>query len=113
MKFNCHPKRKYCTGKHTHADDSAVKDTVNVVSERMINPFEIDKGTSPKNKQPLLNITTSTVARNDVTQCLNKVRENGTILMKDFKSDRLKTGNKDSFDPIKKLGLKLFASLKP
>ena len=71
MKFNCHPKRKYCTGKHTHADDSAVKDTVNVVSERMINPFEIDKGTSPQNQQTLLNkswIATSTVAPDDVTE---------------------------------------------
>ena len=86
--------------KHIHTDVLQLKTVT--VSERMINPFEIDKGTSPKNKQPLLNITTSTVARNDVTQCLNKVRENGTMLMKNFTSNRLQTGHKGFFDPIKK-----------
>lgn len=104
---------KEATTKRTAADEAAVQAIIKTVTERMVNPFYIEHGTSPDNKQPLMNIATSTVAPLDVTESLCKIRENGSQEMKQFVhvSSRLQSGEVDFFDPIKRNKLKSFANL--
>ena len=77
----------------------------------MVNPFIIEEQTSTEDKQPLVNIATSTVDDVDITESLYNVRKNGIKDMTQFLEDRLQTGKVHFFDPLKRNTLKSFASL--
>ena len=84
---------------------------MDVVSDRMVNPFMVEKGASPDNKQPLMNIATFTVATETVTHSLLNVRKTGKVDMLKFVNKRLVSDETDFSEPIKKPDLKTFGSL--
>ena len=84
-----------------NADGQASSDVLKIVNERMVNPFVIEEQTSTEDKQPLVNIATSTVADVDITESLSSVRKNGIKDMTQFLEDRLQTRKVHFFDPLK------------
>ena len=99
------------TGRRMSEDEDAVKRIVDVVEEKMTNPFVIEEGANAENKQVLMNIATSSVAPHDVTKSLCFIRDDGTKEMVNFVTERLVKNEKDLFHPIKRERLKSFASL--
>ena len=65
---------KEFTDTRTEKDEAAIQRIVNIVSDRMTNPFIIEDEASPQNKQPLINIATSVVADPDITNYLCNIR---------------------------------------
>ena len=61
-------KHKEAAESRINADNKCISDIMDVMSDRMVNPFKVEKRASPDNKQPLMNIATSTVATETVTQ---------------------------------------------
>ena len=49
---------KEATQSRIDKDENDIEKIVNVISERMVNPFEFEDGASLDNKQPLMNIAT-------------------------------------------------------
>ena len=68
---------KEASGNRINADEQAINNVIKIVTERMVNPFVIEEQTSIEDKQPLVNIATSTVADVDITESLCNVRKNG------------------------------------
>ena len=76
----------------------------------MVNPFVIEDGTNPKNRQPLVNIATSIAAPDNVTISLSSIKENG-IKKSAFVENRVNTDEIDFFSPTEKPKLLTFASM--
>ncbi|MES9881199.1 MAG: hypothetical protein ABW185_10000 [Sedimenticola sp.] len=102
---------KESTSRRISKDEEAVKTIINMVQERMVNPFQVEEGACSDDRQPLVNIATSIVAPTNVTESVCKVRESGMAELQTFVESRLQTGEVDFFSPIKKPGFKTFASL--
>lgn len=66
-------KHKEATQSRINTDNRCIADIVDLVSDRMVNSFQVEKGASRENKQPLMNIATSTIATEAVTQNLLNV----------------------------------------
>ena len=66
---------KEASGNRINADEQAINDVIMIVTERMVNPFVIEEETSTEDKQPLVNIATSTVADVDITESLCSVKK--------------------------------------
>ena len=77
----------------------------------MKNPFDVDADSCPTNKEPLLNIATSTVAPTAVAECLAKVRQSGSEMLSSFIEQRISSNEVDFFAPITRPKLQTFASL--
>ncbi len=92
-------------------DESAIQEIVNTVKERMINPFAVEPGFSSENKQPLLNIATSSVLPDDRAKHLCNVRSEGVKEMDKFIQSRLSSQETEFFSPMKRPTLHTFASL--
>ena len=92
-------------------DNKAVEAMVKVITERMVNPFEIEQGSSADNMQPLINIATSTVATEEITDSLCNIRKKGETEMKKFINSRLLCQEKDFFDPVQKPKISTFTTL--
>ena len=93
-----------------NADEQAINYIIKIVIERMVN-FVIEEQTSTEDKQPLVNIATSTVADVDITESLCNVRKNRIKDMTQFLEDRLQTGKVHFFNSLQRNTLKPFASL--
>ena len=93
------------TRSRIETDYNAIDKMVNVVNERMINPFQVEPGSLTNNRQPLVNIATSRRASEEVTQSLLTVRESGKTEMNKFVSERINTD-----DTLPKPSFKTFAS---
>ena len=66
----------------------------------MVNPFVIEDGENPENRQPLVNIATSIAAPDNVAISLSSIKENGTKEMSPFVEKRVNTDEIDFFSPI-------------
>ena len=73
-----------------------------LISDQMVNPFVIEDGANPENRQPLVNIATSIAALDNVAISLSSIKENGTKVMSTFVEKRVKADEIDFFSPIKK-----------
>ena len=66
---------KEASGNRINADEQAINEVIMIVTERMVNPFVIEEETSTEDKQPLVNIATSTVTDTDITESLCNFKE--------------------------------------
>ena len=101
---------KEASSARMNKDEKDIESIVRIVSERMVNPFEIEKGASVEDKQPLVNIATSTVAPQEVANSLCGIRKEGEKRLKDFLDMRISSSEVDFFAPIQRPKLKTFAS---
>ena len=102
---------KEASGNRINADEQAINDVIKIATERMVNSFVIEEQTDTEDKQPLVNIATSTAADVDITESLCNVRKNGIKDMTQFLEDRLQTIKVHFFDLLKRNTLESFASL--
>lgn len=93
------------------SDEEAVQSIVDVVTQRMVNPFVTEEGANTENRQPLLNIATSAVAPEKVTDDLCNIRQKGRQVMGQFLQTRLQDVSIDIVESMTKPGLQTFASL--
>ena len=77
----------------------------------MVNPFVIEDGANPENRQPLVNIATSIAASDNVAISLSSIKENGTKAMSTFVEKRVNTDEIDFFSTIEKSKLLTFTSM--
>ena len=57
---------KEATHNRINQDESAVQKICRLISDHMVNPFVIEDGANPENRQPLVNIATSIATPNNV-----------------------------------------------
>ena len=97
-------KHQDLTPSRIQRDNSDVSSIVEILSEAFINPFS---------DFPLLCISTGIVASENVSRDLLDAKEEGTKAMKKFIAERLSHKREKSFyDPLKKLKLKTFTSMR-
>ena len=75
---------KEATHNRINQDESAVQKLYKLISDQMVNPFVIEDGANPENRQPLLNVATSIAAPDNVAISLSSIKENGTKAMSTF-----------------------------
>ena len=103
---------KEATKSRIKKDEDAIRAIIDVVNTRMVNPFLVEQGASMENKQPLINIFSSTVATEEITNYVCHVREHGKNELTNFINARLSiNGGNHFFDPIKKPRIKNFSVL--
>ena len=62
-------KHKEATYNRINQDECAVQKIYKLISDQMVNPFVIEDGANPENRQPLVNIATSIAAPDNVFLC--------------------------------------------
>jgi hypothetical protein len=92
-------------------DEEDVNRIVKTVSDKMVNSFYLEPETDTDNKQPLVNITTSSVASTEITKGLCSIKEEGLKKVEQFVTQRISSNEVDFFSPILKTKLPRFASL--
>ena len=75
---------KEATHNRINQDESAVQKIYKLISDQMVNPFVIEDGANPENRQPLVNIATSVAAPDNVAISLSSIKKNGTKEMSTF-----------------------------
>ena len=92
-------------------DEIPIQNLVTVVEERMVNPFEVEIGCNEEEKQPLVNIATSSVASPIIQADLCNAREKGQSRLKEFIQDRLQNNKIEFTSPIPKQTIKTFIAM--
>ena len=89
--------------------ENDIQSIIKCIGTKMVNPFDISEYEGEK--MPLINIATGTVAPSEVTESLLTAKEQGENAMGEFVKDRLISGKKDFWNPLKKINIKTFQSL--
>ena len=72
---------KEATHNRINQDESAVQNICKLISDQMVNPFVIEDGANPENRQPLVNIANPIAAPDNVVISLSSIKENRTKKM--------------------------------
>ena len=93
---------KEATHNRINHDESEVQNIYKLISDQMVNPFVIEDGANPENRQPLVNIATSIAAPDNVAISLSSIKENVKKEMSTFVEKRVNTDMKStSFHQLK------------